>query len=169
MAHKQDVLELLVGDHRETERMFAAFEASRDPVRRRELVDLVVAGLERHSAAEEEHLYPVVRRVLPDGDEIAARELAEHAEVGRTIDALDGADPTDTAFARDVATLMRQVQEHVVEEENEVFPRLRAALTPGERAELGARAMDPGAGATGPRAGLADRVRAWLTGRTHLM
>ncbi|MFG3256975.1 hemerythrin domain-containing protein [Streptomyces sp. NPDC048172] len=145
MAYKPDVLELLTGDHREVERIFAAFEATRDPGRRRELVDLLVTELTRHSAVEEEHLHPVVRRVLPDGDRIAARARAAHAEAALTMRALtaralDGADPADASFARDVGTLLRQAQEHAAQQEHEVFPLLRAALTAGERVALGAEA-----------------------------
>lgn len=46
-----------------------------DPTRK--LKDVVVATLSRHLSAEEQYLYPAIRRVVPGGDDLAARELAE--------------------------------------------------------------------------------------------
>jgi hypothetical protein len=43
----------------------------------RKLRDVVVATLSRHLSAEEQYLYPAIRKVVPGGDELAARELAE--------------------------------------------------------------------------------------------
>ncbi|NGN69938.1 hemerythrin domain-containing protein, partial [Streptomyces sp. A7024] len=137
MARKQDVLDALMEDHREVERLFAAFDGSTDGAQRRELVDHMIIELVRHSEAEEQHLYPAIRRVLPDGEKIADSELDDHAAAERTMDALDGAEPGSEAFARDVAQLMTQIKEHVAEEESEVFPQLRQALTKEEREELG--------------------------------
>lgn len=140
MAHKQDVLELLEDDHREAERMFAAYEAVADPVRRRELIEQLSTGLGRHAAAEEEHLHPVIRRVLPDGDRIVASRLRSHAAAARTMAALDGTDPDSAECGRRIGTLMEQIQEQTDEEENELFPALRSALSHRERLELGAGA-----------------------------
>lgn len=93
MAHKQDVLELLMDDHRECERLFAAYEATGDPERRRLLAEQLVAGLVRHAAAEERRLHPVIRRRLSGGDRLVDAALARRAEVERTLEALEGADP----------------------------------------------------------------------------
>jgi hypothetical protein len=43
----------------------------------RKLRDVVVATLSRHLSAEEQYLYPAIRKVVPGGDDLAARELAE--------------------------------------------------------------------------------------------
>jgi len=43
----------------------------------RKVKDVVVATLSRHLSAEEQYLYPAIRKVVPGGDELAARELAE--------------------------------------------------------------------------------------------
>lgn len=47
----------------------------------RKLRDVVVATLSRHLSAEEQYLYPAVRRAVPGGEDLAARELAEDREL----------------------------------------------------------------------------------------
>ena len=165
MAHKQDVLDLLRDDHRECERLFAAYEAAHDPERRRLLTDQLVAGLVRHAAAEERRLHPVILRRLPDGERIVSEALTRRAEVERTLEALEGADPRSPAFDRDVSALMSWIQKHVEAEENEVFPQLHAALSHSERLELGAGAEEAKRQALGPGPGVVDRLRDWLTSK----
>ncbi|GAA2632306.1 hemerythrin domain-containing protein [Streptomyces axinellae] len=163
MAHRQDVLELLRDDHRECERLFAAYEATRDPERRRLLTDQLVAGLVRHAAAEERRLHPVILRSLPDGERLVSEALARRAEVARTLESLVGADPRSPAFERDMSALMSWIQNHMESEENEVFPQLRAVLSRGERLELGAGAQEAKRQALDPGPGVVDRLRDWLT------
>jgi hypothetical protein len=41
------------------------------------VTDVLVAELSRHLSAEEQYLYPALRKAVPGGDELADRELAE--------------------------------------------------------------------------------------------
>ncbi|MGW5687970.1 hemerythrin domain-containing protein [Nonomuraea sp. NPDC003754] len=77
-----DVIAVLTHDHREVERMFTELEqlGTADVDRRQTLTEKVIIELVRHSVAEEAYLYPAVRDLLPDGDQLADRELAEHAQ-----------------------------------------------------------------------------------------
>ncbi|MEU5837881.1 hypothetical protein ABZ820_29995, partial [Streptomyces diacarni] len=72
MAHKPEVTELLADAYAETERLVTAYEATRDPERRGALAEALDAGARRHALARERELDPVLRRVLPDGDRVAA-------------------------------------------------------------------------------------------------
>ena len=182
MGEAQDVLQVLVKDHREVERLFAAFDASTDVAQQRELVDHMIIELVRHSIAEEEYLYPAIRKVLPSGDDIADKELAEHAEAERTMNALDGMSPQDADFPLLVERLEEEVRAHVREEEDVVFPRLEQAIPAAERRTLGEKVMHakehapthphphapdkpPFNKVMAPGAALVDRVRDHLTGR----
>ncbi|MFJ6213475.1 hemerythrin domain-containing protein [Streptomyces sp. NPDC092296] len=182
MGESQDVLQVLVKDHREVERLFAAFDVSTDTVQQRELVDHMIIELVRHTIAEEEYLYPAIRRVLPSGDAIADREIAEHAEAERTMNALDGMSPEHADFRPLVEALEEEIRAHVREEEDDVFPRLEQALSPEERRTLGQKVIrakehapthphphapdkPPFNKALAPGAALVDRVRDHLTGR----
>jgi hypothetical protein len=73
--------------------MFAELEklGSADVERRQQLTEKVIIELVRHSVAEEAYLYPAVRELTPGGDELADREIAEHAEAEETMKRLEDA------------------------------------------------------------------------------
>ena len=81
VSQEQDLVNVIVNDHREVEQVFTQLEEPGvEPQRRKELVDHVIAELVRHSVAEEQYMYPAARRYLDNGDEIADHEISEHAE-----------------------------------------------------------------------------------------
>ncbi len=186
-----DVVSVLVHDHREVEEMFSRLErmgtagsgAHAGTLKaRKALVDEVTIELVRHAVAEEQHVYPVYRRVLPDGDKLIEHELSEHSDAENTMDELDKMDAGDPGFEDKLQHLMSVIREHIAEEEGELFPKLRAALSPEELEELGgkvstAKKLAP----TRPHpaspdhppfnkvidtgAGIVDRLRDAITGR----
>src|SRR5829696_7955258 len=116
MAEKRDMIDALVHDHREVEEMFTEMESgAADPRRLRELTDEVIAELVRHSVAEEQYLYPLTREVLPGGDQLADRELEDHAAAEQIMKELDGMDPTDARYDMLVAQLITDIRGHVAE------------------------------------------------------
>jgi len=140
MAHEQDLIDVLVADHRVIERLFAEIETSTgNPKRRRESVDVVIAELSRHASAEERYLYPVAREYLSAGVELAEHEIAAHAEADESIRQLTPLDLTDPEFDGILARLMAGIRHHVQEEETELFPRLRQACNRETLVELGRR------------------------------
>ncbi|WTW93932.1 hemerythrin domain-containing protein [Streptomycetaceae bacterium NBC_01309] len=188
----EDVIVVLVRDHREVEDIFLELEhGASAPARRRHLVDAAIAALARHTLAEEQHLYPAVRRHLEDGGPAADREIAEHAEAERLMKRLQGIDPADARFEPLVRDLIASVRAHFDGEEHELLPRLRELCGRDELMELGdkvrqferdaeRRAEDghtyppphpggparPAADTTqAPGSGMVDRLRDALTGR----
>ncbi|MEU2212425.1 hemerythrin domain-containing protein [Streptomyces hygroscopicus] len=174
---QHDVVEVLTADHRAVRDLFAGYRATPDPGRRRRLVNRITVEVVRHSVAEEAHLYPTVRKALPDGDRIADQEIEELTEAERILSDLDAVDPLDRRFDPLVQDLMDVVSRHIRGEEDLVFPELRERLTPEERMALGLRVGETTAAARsappvtpegpGPGRTLADRVREQLTGRTR--
>ncbi len=82
MAGRRGVVEVLTHDHRAVEELFTKLEApDLPPQARQDLVRQVTAELMQHASAEEQVLYPAVRKQVSGGEAIAGRELAEHAEV----------------------------------------------------------------------------------------
>ncbi|MFG1883547.1 hemerythrin domain-containing protein [Micromonospora sp. NPDC049102] len=133
----QDVVDILVADHREVETLFVELETRQGtPEHRRQLADVVIAELVRHAVAEEAYVYPTARKVLPDGDQIAEHEIAEHADAERTMKDLESVDPSDPRFDELLAHLTSTIRHHVQDEESDLFPRLRAATAQEEMVEL---------------------------------
>src|SRR5262249_46861491 len=94
-----DVVDLLERDHRDVEAIFGELEKpGTNPLRRRDLVHVVIAELMRHWGAEEQHLYPAVREYVPGGDRMADHEIAEHARVEEVMSRLMKLEAADDAF-----------------------------------------------------------------------
>jgi hemerythrin superfamily protein len=187
MADEQrDVIEILIQDHREVEKMFSELESlmqapgGGDDQRRKDLADQVTIELVRHAVAEEVAVYPEVKRKV--SEEEAERAKQEHAEAEKTMKELEKLDSDDPSFTAEIRKLMTEIREHVAEEEGEMFPHMREVFSPDELVEIGKRveaikAMaptrphpgvpnDPGKRlAVGPVAGLFDRMRDLASGR----
>jgi hemerythrin-like domain-containing protein len=177
-----DVIELLEHDHREVEEMFADFDKATDPKERRTIADKIIIELVRHSEAEEQAVYPAMKKALPDGESLVEHEISEHSEAEEVMKKLDGMDPEDAQFPVLMAQLQSAIREHIQEEETDAFPRFREAVGPEELDKLAGTVQTlkkivpthphpsapdhpPFNALLGPGAGLLDRVRDLLTGR----
>lgn len=179
-----DLVDLVVSDHRELERCFQQLEGgAMAPEDRRSLVEHVIANLVRHSIAEEMYLYPAARDALSDGDRIADREIAEHAEVEKLLKDLERRNAADADVEPLLTQVIAEVRHHVAEEEENLLPRMRDMCTREELAALGRKFDDaktvaptrphplapnrpPGNKLLAPGTGIVDKVRDVLSGRS---
>jgi len=92
-----------------------------------------------HAFAEETVLWPVIRRVLPDGDALTLRIEEEHQEVNELVSALEAEGPTHPERAARLARLVEVLREDVRDEEDVLFPRLQERLSREELRALGRR------------------------------
>lgn len=144
MGHGGNVIQELSTDHREVEELFQQIEnETANATTRRKLADQLTMELVRHSVAEEQHLYPAVRRWVDGGDDIADKEIADHSEVERLLKELEGCQPDEAQFDTLIAQLKSSVTAHVRDEEDRLF-RLMADSCPAETLdELGGRSAWP--------------------------
>ncbi|GAA2108873.1 hemerythrin domain-containing protein [Microlunatus panaciterrae] len=165
------------------EELFQQIIAAKHPEERRDLAQQVIVELVRHVATEEHHLYPAVRLMVPDGDQMVDRELNDHARVEALLRELEGLDVSEVDFIGVLVELREEVLAHVREEEGELFPSLRAHTGRDTLQQLGreVRRARKAARATGsvlgrgprpsdddlaPGSGLVDRVRYQLEPRS---
>ncbi|WP_327320567.1 hemerythrin domain-containing protein [Streptomyces sp. NBC_01235] len=183
MGHGGNVIDELVTDHREVEELFGRIEALPSGAKNRKLyAEQATMELVRHSVAEEEYLYPAVREHLPGGDALADKELEDHARAEQIMKDLEGREPDDPEFDRLIGMLMREIREHLADEEQNLFPRLRATCPADALDELGDKVRKakktaptrphpsapdkpPANKLVAPGTGLVDRLRDTLTGR----
>ena len=104
--------------------------------RRQSIVDVITVALAQHESVEEEYFWPSVRRVLDDGDDVAATGLAQEQQGNEVLDALAHADPDSDEFDGLVERLIMLLRKHVSFEDRVVL-RLHEAMPPDERAQLG--------------------------------
>jgi hypothetical protein len=136
-SETHDLVDKIITDHREVDAVFKEIESNATPSTRRVLVEHVIAELVRHSVGEEEYLYPVVRRVLPTGDEVANRKLKEHTDAEWIMKRLEGSHTDDAQFDELIAKLIVHVRRHFEDEERDVLPGLRAACSEADLLRLG--------------------------------
>lgn len=179
-----DLISVIVSDHRAVQSVFAELESHNGtPEHRRNLADHVIAELVRHSVAEEQYMYPAAREVLADGDKVADHELEEHAEAEKVMKDLDGLDATDPKFDELLGKLMEDIRHHIEDEEQDMLPKLQAACSEEQLRDLGAKVLKakemapthphpsapdkpPANKLLGPGAGVVDRMRDALSGRS---
>lgn len=174
-----DAITLLTSDHRRVEALWARLdhEASYDG----SVVDEIVRELSIHDGIEKQLLYPTIREHVQGGDAIADRSLREHQMVEDLLARVE-AESRPAAKLAAVRETMDHVAEHVAEEEAQVFPALRSAMSEADLEDLGSRlerakstapthphpdSPNSGAGAKvgGAVAGLMDRAKDAFTGR----
>ena len=138
-----DAVTLLKDDHKTVEKLFKSFEKSGDRAykSKRDLVDRVIKELSIHAAIEEQYFYPAIRKHVPDQEAMTLESMEEHHVVKWILSELEGLDPEDERFTAKVTVLIEMVRHHVQEEENDLFPAVRAAMGRKELQELGS-AMD---------------------------
>jgi hemerythrin superfamily protein len=132
-----DPIQLIKNDHREVERLFAAFERAHHGGDRREqgrIARDLVRALSVHAVVEEQLVYPLLREA--GGAERVFDALEEHHAVKLTLAEIERASPSQPRFAAKMRVLENSVREHVAEEERELLPRL-ARLDGARLRELG--------------------------------
>lgn len=131
----EDVIDVLLEDHREFDKLLGRLTSGRNSA----LTGVLTATLVRHAIAEEEYVYPTVRDHVTDGDRIADRAMAQHAQIAETMQQIDATEPTDPERERLIVALANEVRRHVRHDRTELFPRLRAACTRSHLTWLGER------------------------------
>jgi hemerythrin superfamily protein len=138
-----DAIELLEHDHRMVEQLFRDYGAAASDQQKKGVVDIMIRELSKHAALEELMVYPLAKRVLPDGEHEIDEHLRDHLTVKKLLAELDGMSPTDARMDELMGDLQRDVEEHVQEEESEMLPRLRQHVDQRALDELG-EALDEG-------------------------
>ena len=92
-----------------------------------------------HAFAEETVLWPEIRRVLHDGEELTLRVEEEHQEVNELVSELETLGHDDPRRAQRLSRLVEVLREDVRDEEDVLFPRLQERLDPHELRALGRR------------------------------
>lgn len=117
-----DAVKVLIDDHIKVKRMFMEFERSSDFQLAKQICD----ELTMHTTLEEEVVYPVLRDEVDE--EMAEHAEEEHDEAKALIEEIQAMEPGDPMLASTMRRLQSAVEEHVQEEETEVFPKMEAVV-----------------------------------------
>jgi hemerythrin superfamily protein len=128
-----DVVDLILSDHREVERLFDILRTQ--PDQRLTTVPVLTALLVAHSRAEEAEVYPVARDEAGAADEVEHSQ-EEHLQAEQLLEKLAATDPDSPEFESVLDEVIESVTHHVEEEEESVLPAMRERLDETRRDEL---------------------------------
>jgi hemerythrin-like domain-containing protein len=129
--------DLLKKQHREVKGLFKKMENADNPRVRRQLMNEIARSLEGHTLIEEEIFYPAVRGLETRKAETMVLEAyEEHHVVKLVLAELPQVNPEDERFEAKMTVLAELIEHHVEEEEKEMFS-LAQKLGRDELAELG--------------------------------
>lgn len=128
-----DAITMLRDDHKQVEVLFKRIEKGDLAV-----VPDVCRALTVHAALEEEVFYPTVRAEVDDSDDVVLESVEEHRLVKRLVAELESGDPRSEEYGAKATVLVELVRHHVEEEEDELFPEVRATMGRKRLQELGA-------------------------------
>jgi len=128
MGQPKDAIAMLKEDHRRVRDLFQEYEAVSDPRVKRELAEEACTELEIHAELEEQIFYPTVNEETEDGPELVKESLEEHETMKNLIQELRDMGSDNKAFDAKFKELIQNVEHHVEEEENEMFPMAEEEL-----------------------------------------
>jgi hemerythrin superfamily protein len=125
-----DAISLLQADHRKVKELFAKYQSTRDFHARQQIAAQVFTELDLHAQLEENVFYPAFEEQAgKQGTQLVADSRLEHEKVEELIEELQGLAVEDEAFEAKFQELMENVQHHVEQEENEMFPEAEQILS----------------------------------------
>lgn len=174
-----DAVDLLVTQHEEVRGLFSELQGATG---RADAFECLVRLLAVHETAEEEIVYPALKRTGPEGEQIADARRSEEDEAKQMLSDLEKIGVDGEGFDTQLETLRAAVLDHAASE-REVFPRLRQSLGAETLEKMRsaletAEAMAPthphphgpesaiGNMTVGPFVAIADKVRDALRGRS---
>ncbi len=128
-----NVVDLIMNDHRELERIFD--ELMTQPDKRPTLVPVMITLLTAHSRAEESAVYPAA--IEAGGSEDVEHSQEEHLEADQLAAAVADTDYDSPDFPTKLQELVDAVKHHVGEEEATVLPGMRERMEPARLDALG--------------------------------
>lgn len=125
-TESNDAISLLVKDHKDVKALFEQYEALTDRSKpsKKKIADQICHALTLHAQEEEEIFYPAVRDAIKD-DDLMDEAVVEHASAKDLIAQIQGMDPGDELYDAKVKVLSEQIDHHVREEEDDMFPKVR--------------------------------------------
>lgn len=135
-AAAKDAIVLLKADHEAVSGLFADYEETDSSKKKKALVTAICTELMVHMQIEEEIFYPAIEAALKD-KLLVPEATVEHGGIKDLIAQLEGVEPDGDNYDAKVKVLSEYVEHHVKEEQNEMFPKVKASSL--DLVELGTR------------------------------
>jgi hemerythrin superfamily protein len=130
---------MLKEDHVRIKRLFRQFEQAGEGAKKQkaDIVNRILTELTVHTYIENEAMYPRVRELLPDLEEDVLESYEEHHVADVLCFELAGMSPDDERFDAKTTVLIESVTNHIEDEEQNWFPKVRDGLGRKTLQEIG--------------------------------
>ncbi|KAL0930454.1 hhe domain protein [Colletotrichum truncatum] len=115
-------------DHRELEAYYQRIIDSTDLDAQTRFQNLFVWELARHSISEELVIYPALEKEVSGGKALADKDRSEHQTVKEKLYKFQKLKSSDPDFLPTIESLMKDLKEHIKEEEEEDLVKLEKAI-----------------------------------------
>lgn len=132
-----DAFSLLKADHRKVEQLFERLEAATGRAKL-PIFEQIKMELELHTHIEEKIFYPALEKPKQT-HELTLEAYEEHDVVKKLLKELSKSKTAGEEWEAQAKVLKENVEHHVEEEENELFPKADAALSEEDIEALGER------------------------------
>jgi hemerythrin superfamily protein len=142
---QQDAIALLKADHKAVKALFKEADelSDRATTQMKKLGDQVCRELTVHAEIEEKIFYPAVKERSQRGHkeqrDLVLESYEEHALAKKLIGELQSLEASDESYRPKLKVLHELIDEHVKEEERELFPGTRELMSEENLLELGQR------------------------------
>ena len=131
-----DAFNLLKTDHRKVEELFSQLESASGGQAKMRVFEQIKTELELHTHIEETIFYPATEEPKQTHD-LTLEAYEEHNVVKKLLQELSRAKSPNEEWEAKAKVLQENVEHHVEEEENELFPKASKALSSEELETLG--------------------------------
>lgn len=138
MAGDKTIYDVLEQEHRDLLERIERLQKARDPKERKRLFDEVRGEITAHAEAESATLYDALREHAETEDQVAESEEA-HDEMKALLRELATLQSDGDAWSAKLGALRETVEQHVEEEEGDLFAAARDVLSEGEAQALAQR------------------------------
>jgi len=128
-AHPVDAIAMLKADHRLVHDLFTQYARAEDGSTKLVIAEQVFTELEVLTQVEEHVFYPAYETMTDEhGTQLVADSRLAHAHVKALLIALQGMDLPAEAFDATFQELRQTMEQHVAQEEDEMFPEAEQIL-----------------------------------------
>ena len=140
MATEMDALTLLTKDHELVKDLMNKMAKEDDPDQLSSMFEQLVDELSIHERIEEEIFYPALQK-LPKAKEDVLEAFEEHHVVDDIIQHID-VETDDDKWKAKFTVMKENVEHHIKDEEEKLFPKAEKLLGREKLGELGAKMAD---------------------------
>jgi hemerythrin superfamily protein len=128
-AQPVDAIAMLKADHRLVHDLFTQYASAGDGSTKQMIAEQVFTALEVHAQLEENVFYPAYETMTgKNGTQLVADSRLAHEHVKELLIELQDIDLDEETFEATFQELMHTVEQHVAQEEEEMFPEAEQIL-----------------------------------------